>query len=260
MLFRFIKDYLQHRLSSRSRHGTHSPFVYQLVDEVIYDFSEKKVYAEVESQRKKLLNDHTLIEVIDLGAGSQVDKSRKTKVRERAKNSLKSPRLAQLIYRLVKHHPAQKLIELGTCFGITTGYLARANPDAMVITVEGCPETAKIAYRNFQDMKLTNVELRVGNFNTLLPRVLEETDRLDFIYIDGNHTKEATLNYFYGCLPKVHEGTLLLFDDIYWSTGMKAAWAEIKAHPQVRVTIDLFWLGLVYFKKDQAKEHFKIRF
>lgn len=260
MLIQFLADYLKHRLTAKSRHGTHSPFVYKLVDEVIYDFSAKKVYEDIEEQRKKLLNDDRLITITDLGAGSYRNNNTQKKVSDLAKNALKSKRLAQLIYRLANHHPAQKLIELGTCLGITTAYLAKANEEATVVTMEGCPETANIAYQNFGSLKLTNIELQVGNFNELLPKEVEASHQLDFVYVDGNHTKEATLNYFKLCLPKVHERTLLIFDDIYWSTGMKEAWEEIKAHPQVTVTIDLFAIGLVYFKKDQVKEHFKIKF
>lgn len=260
MVFNFISDYLQHRLTSKSRHGTHSPFVYKLTDEVIYDFNLKSDYKSIEAQRKKLLNDDSLITVTDLGAGSHLNKNRTKKVRQIAKNALKSPRLAQLIYRLAKENQPNHILELGTCLGLTTAYLSKACPEADIITIEGCPETAKVAYKNFVDLELENVELRVGNFDTLLPDLIAQADQLDFVYIDGNHRKDATLNYFNWCLPKVHEGSLLIFDDIYWSEGMKEAWEEIKRHPEVTVTIDLFWIGLVYFKKGQAKEHFKIKF
>lgn len=260
MVFNFISDYLKHRLTSKSRHGTHSPFVYKLTDEVIYDFNAKSDYKSIEAQRKKLLNDDSLITVTDLGAGSHLNKNRTKKVRQIAKNALKSPRLAQLIYRLAKENQPNHILELGTCLGLTTAYLSKACPDADVVTIEGCPETAKTAYKNFQDLELDNVELRVGNFDNLLPDFINQADKLDFVYVDGNHRKEATLNYFHWCLPKVHEGSLLIFDDIYWSEGMKEAWEEIKNHPDVTVTIDLFWIGLVYFKKGQAKEHFKIKF
>lgn len=260
MVLQFVIDYLKHRLTAKSRHGTHSPFVYKLVDEVIYDFNAKTDYVAIELQRKKLLNDDTAIRVTDLGAGSHLNKNRVKKVREIAKNALKSPRLAQLIYRLVRHSQPENLIELGTCLGITTAYLSRAAPAAKMITIEGCPQTAEKAAENFRDLGLQNVELQVGNFDELLGGVVEQLPRLDFVYVDGNHRKEATLQYFNWCLPKVHENSLLIFDDIYWSQGMKAAWQEIKAHPEVTVTIDLFWIGLVYFKKGQAKEHFKIRF
>jgi predicted O-methyltransferase YrrM len=260
MVFNFIRDYLKHRLTSKSRHGTHSPFVYKLTDEVIYDFKFNDDYKSIEAQRKKLLNDDSLVNVTDLGAGSHLNKNRTKKVRQIAKNALKSPSLAQLIYRLAKDNDPKNIVELGTCLGITTAYLSKACPDADIITVEGCPETAKVAYNNFRQLDLENVELRVGNFDQLLPEIIAEQAQLDFVYVDGNHRKDATINYFNWCLPKVHEGTLLIFDDIYWSEGMKEAWAEIKSNPQVTVTIDLFWIGLVFFKKGQAKEHFKIKY
>lgn len=260
MVFNFISDYLKHRFTSKSRHGTHSPFVYKLTDEVIYDFKSRIEYKSIEEQRKKLFSDDSLVTVTDLGAGSHLNKNRTKKVSQIAKNALKNPALAQLIYRLAKDNNPKSIIELGTCLGITTAYLSKACPEADVITIEGCPETAKVAYRNFSELGLENVELQVGNFDVLLPEVIANVEKLDFVYIDGNHRKEATLNYFKWCLPKIHENSLLIFDDIYWSKGMKEAWEEIKNHPDVVVTVDLFWIGLVYFRKGQAKEHFKIRF
>ncbi|MFF5384048.1 O-methyltransferase [Pedobacter suwonensis] len=260
MLFQFIKDYLKHRLTAKSRHGTHSPFVYKLADEVIYDFNDKSEYKNIEEQRKKLFNDDSVITVTDLGAGSLLNKNRTKKVSQIAKNALKSPRLAKLIYRLAKNTKAKSAIELGTCLGITTAYLAKTDAQTEVTTIEGCPQTAEVARKNFQELNLENIELHVGNFDLILPDIIARQPRLDFVYIDGNHRKDATLNYFKWCLPKVTENSLLIFDDIYWSEGMKEAWTEIKNHPDVTVTIDLFWIGLVYFKKGQAKEHFKLKF
>ncbi len=260
MAFTFIYDFLKHRFTSKTRHGTHSPFVYKLTDEVIYDIGDKSDYKRIEAQRKKLLRDDRLIQVTDLGAGSHLNKNRSKSVKQIAKNALKRPRLAQLIYRLAKDTQPELVIELGTCLGLTTAYLATALPEGKVITIEGCPQTAEVAASNFRELQLKNVELKVGNFDDLLPALIDEKQKLDFVYIDGNHRKEATLNYFKWCLPKVHENSLLIFDDIYWSAGMKEAWEEIKQNPQVKVTIDLFWIGLVYFKKGQAKEHFKIRY
>ncbi|MGE6220210.1 O-methyltransferase [Nubsella zeaxanthinifaciens] len=260
MVLQFFADYLKHQFTAKTRHGTHSPFVYKLADEVIYDFSEKNSYKAIEAQRKKLLADQRQITVTDLGAGSHLNKNRTKKVAQIAKNALKSPRLAQLIYRLAANHNANDLIELGTCLGITTAYLSKAAPQANILTIEGCPQTAEVAYQNFNELGLDNIELQVGNFNDVLPKAIDERQQLDFVYIDGNHTKEATLNYFEWCLPKITENTLLIFDDIYWSEGMKQAWEQIKNHPKVTVTVDLFWIGLVYFKKGQAKEHFKLKY
>jgi predicted O-methyltransferase YrrM len=258
--FRFAKDYLLHRLKGKTRHGTHSPFVYRLLDKVIYDFSPKKVYDEVENQRKALLSDERIINITDLGAGSHVNNSRQKRVRDIAKNALKPPKLAQLIYRLVADLRPDNMIELGTSLGTTSLYLQKAAPKAKLYTLEGDPEVADIAAEVFKKAGENYIEQVTGNFDDTLPGVIKNLAKLDFVFVDGNHQKDATLKYFEWCLPKVHENTLLIFDDIYWSEGMKEAWNEIKAHPEVTVTIDLFWIGLVYFKTGRVKEDFLIEF
>jgi len=257
---RFAKDYIQHRFHAKTRHGVHSPFVYRLVDTIIYDKSDKKVYTEVENIRKTLLADNRTITVLDLGAGSHINKNNQKKVSDIAAHALKSPKLAQLLYRIVADLQPQNMIELGTCLGVTSIYLQKAAPEAKLYTLEGSPETAAIAKETFIKAGLNKIELITGNFDDTLPGVIKGLDKVDFVFVDGNHQKDATLKYFEWCLPKVHENTLIVFDDIYWSEGMKEAWEEIKAHPDVKVTIDLFWIGLVYFKSGRPKENFKIKY
>jgi predicted O-methyltransferase YrrM len=257
--FRFATDYVLHRLKAKNRHGVHSPFVYRLIDDVIYDFRAKKVYTEIENIRNGLINDTRIITVTDLGAGSHVNNNRQKKISDIARNALKPPKLAQLLHRLVADLEPRNIIELGTCLGTTTLYLQNAAPDAKVYTLEGCPETARIAKETFENGGIDAVDPIVGNFNDTLPGIIDNLPQLDFVFVDGNHQKDATLKYFEWCLPKVHENTMLIFDDIYWSEGMKEAWGQIKAHPQVTVTIDLFWIGLVFFKPGQAKEDFLVK-
>ena len=256
---RFAKDFFLHRVNAKTRHGLHSPFVYRLVDTVIYDRSPKKVYTEVEAIRKTLLADDRTITVLDLGAGSHVNNNRQKKISDIAAHALKPPKMAQLLYRITADLQPQNIIELGTCLGVTTIYLQKAAPEAKVYTLEGSPETAAVAKEQFSKAGLNNIELVTGNFDDTLPGIINSLDKVDLMFVDGNHQKDATLKYFEWCLPKVHENTLLIFDDIYWSEGMKEAWTEIKAHPQVTVTVDLFWIGLVFFRKGQVKENFLIR-
>src|SRR5580693_2014676 len=184
--FRFAKDYLLHRLKGKTRHGTHSPFVYRLLDNVIYDFSPKKVYDEVENQRSELLSDERIINITDLGAGSHVNNSRQKKVSDIAKNALKPPKLAQLIYRLVADLQPKNMIELGTCLGSTSLYLQKAAPKAKLYTLEGCPETARIATEVFKKAGENRIEQVIGNFDDTLPSVIKKLDKLDFVFVDGN--------------------------------------------------------------------------
>lgn len=255
-----LKSFIKHRLIAKTRHGVHSPFVYRLIDEVIYDFNHRSEYNDIEQLRSELLSDRRLISITDLGAGSHVNNNKRKEVRQLAKSALKPPALAKLIHRLTNDLKPHNIIELGTCLGLTTAYLAKAAPDARVISIEGCPETAKVAAENLARLDLDRVSVLTGNFDEVFPRVLAGQQTADLIFVDGNHRKEATLNYFHWALPHMKDEGMMIFDDIYWSKGMEEAWEDIKAHPDVTVTIDLFWIGLVFFRKGQAKEHFKVRF
>ena len=253
-------DFLKYRLKAKTRHGVHSPFAYRLVDQVIYDFHAKKVYSDIEKLRSELFLDVRNITITDFGAGLLLTKNKQNKISTLARNILKPARLDQLIYRLATDVNLGNIIELGSCFGITTAYLAKAAPNARVISVERCPETAEIAHENLDKLHIQNLELLVGNFDELFPEVIRNSTELDFVLINGKHPKEAILNYFRKCLPKLSKNSILIVDNIYRSQDMKDAWTQIKAHPEVSVTFDLFQNGLVFVKKGQAKEDFMIRF
>lgn len=253
-------NYIKHFFAAKTRHGVHSPFVYRIVDQIVYNTGAKSSYIPIERLRKQLLSDTRTICITDLGAGSHLNNKNRKKVKDLAKNALKSARLAQLIYRLAEDFKPTNIIELGTCLGLTTSYLAKAAPKAKIITIEGCPQTAAIASENLKKLNINNVKLQVGNFDQLLPAVIDSEKELDFVFIDGNHRKDATLNYFEWCLPKLSNRSIVILDDIYWSKGMQEAWNIVKKHPRVTVTIDLFWIGLVFIKVGQVKENFKVKF
>ena len=257
---RFAFRYLLYLLKARTRHGTHSPFVYNLLDEVIYDTSQFYVFDEIESLRKKLLRDERTINIKDYGAGSTINASPTRKLKDIARNSAKAEKYGQLMFRLIQKFKPETLLELGTSLGISTIYQASAVPKSKLITMEGCPETAAVAKENFEKLKLDNVEIVVGNFDKTLSSTLNTITKLDYAFFDGNHRKAPTLDYFRKCLAKVNNDSVFIFDDIHWSDEMKEAWEEIKANPSVTVTIDLFFVGLVFFRKEQKKQDFVIRY
>jgi predicted O-methyltransferase YrrM len=179
-----------------------------------------------------------------------------------ANSSLKKPKYARLLYRLVKYFQPQQVLELGTSLGITTAYLAFAKKDADVITMEGSTAIASVAEQNFKQLRLNTIKIITGNFDKTLPEALSlQPSAFSFAFIDGNHRKEPTLKYFHQLLEKSNESTVMVFDDIHWSREMEEAWEGIKQHSSVTLTIDLFFIGLVFFRKEQKeKEHFVIRF
>lgn len=247
--------------SNGKGHGIHSPFVFELVTKVLSDKNQYTDYEPIELLRKKLLQNKTVLRIEDFGAGSTKGLSKQRTVQQITASSLKKPKYAQLLYRLVKYFQPQQILELGTSLGITTAYLAAAKKDAEVITMEGSVALTFTAERNFQDLQLNNIKVITGNFDHTLKPAISQLPALNFVFIDGNHRKEPTLNYFQQLLEKSTESTVIVFDDIHWSMEMEEAWEVIKQHPSVTLTIDLFFIGLVFFRREQLeKEHFVIRF
>ena len=254
-----IKKYLRYLLSAKNAHGIHSPFVFELYCSVLrHDPTDAPDYARIENIRKKMLRDPTTISITDLGAGSKVNASNERKIRDIAKNSKKPAKFGRLFYRLVQKFRSDTIVDLGTSLGITTLYLAQARPQATVITFEGCPQTVQIAKQNFDECHAHNVEIVVGNLDQTLPKRLESIEKIDLAFFDANHRFEPTVRYFENCLGKAHQNSVFIFDDIHWSDDMELAWQTIKDNPRVRVTIDLFFVGIVFFKETQTKQHFTV--
>lgn len=255
-----IGSWVEHLVKARTRHSVHSPFVYQLTNEVLRVDEDLPEFAAIEALREELLDSDQVIRVNDLGAGSRLLDEPVRRVSDMARASLKPARQAQLLHRLVRHFEPGTVLELGTSFGLSTLYMARGADHTQVTTIEGCPQTFRIAQHHFERLRQRNINAVLGSFRSSLPFVLRTVDRLDMVFIDGHHAKEPTLEYFEACLAKAHSGSIFILDDIHWSKGMEAAWQQVKQHPRVTVTIDLYDLGLVFFRSEQAPQHFRLRY
>lgn len=255
-----ISSWVNHLVTARTRHAVHSPFVYELIDRVLRTDPVLPEFTAIESLRGDLLDSEQTIRVNDLGAGSRVLDLPIRRVSDMAATSLKSAAHARLLYRLARWMDAGTVLELGTSFGISTLYLAAGTENGRVITIEGCPQTFRIAQHHFDRSRRTNIQPLLGSFRSRLPEVIGREEHLDLVFIDGHHVKEPTLDYFEQCLTRAHNSTVFVLDDIHWSRGMQEAWQAIKSHPRVTVTIDLYQLGLVFLRSEQPKEHFKLRY
>ena len=256
---KYIKYYRQ--AASSKGHGVHSPFVFDFIKFVKNGKQKSYCFQSIEAIRQKMLNDNTEIEVADFGAGSTVLKTNKRIVSKMAASSLKPKKFAQLLFRLVNYYQPKNIVELGTSFGITTAYLACANKNSKVYTLEGSPAIAEKARQNFTNLSSDNIELIEGDFAKTLPDLLEKIKHVDLVFVDGNHRKLPTLQYFEQLLPYATNESIFIFDDIHWSKEMEEAWDIIKAHEAVTLSIDLFFIGIVWFRKDfMIKQQFSIRF
>ncbi|HEX6915909.1 MAG TPA: class I SAM-dependent methyltransferase [Chitinophagaceae bacterium] len=255
--------YLQYWLtaSNGKGHGVHSPFVFEFITRVLNGEGDSAVYSQMEQLRRQLRHDHREVVVEDFGAGSRVIGSKQRSVSAIARSSLKPAKYSQLLHRIVKYYRPGSLLEIGTSLGITTAYMAKAAPGSTVITMEGANAIADLADENFKKLGVTNVEIIRGNFDDTLEPLLQKTAPPDLAFIDGNHRFEPTTRYFRQVLERAHPYTIIILDDIYWSREMEQAWKWVKEHPAVRLTIDLFAIGIVVFRPEILHpQHFRIRY
>lgn len=258
MLFQII-SYLKFLWHSKNEHAVHSPFVFNLLTKCFYDTEFKPQYQVLKQYRNSLLENKNTIEVTDFGEGSKVFKSNTRQIAKIAKTAGISPKRAELLFRITNYFQPETILEIGTSLGLATSALAMGNPKAKITTLEGCPNTANQFQIQFQKFNFNDIKLVITEFDNYLNNLKPETLNFKLIYFDGNHSNTATLEYFELLLPTIANDSLWIFDDIHWSPEMEVAWEIIKKHPKVTVTIDTFQWGLIFFRKEQPKEHFVIR-
>jgi len=258
-----VSAYLRYLARARDEHSLHSPFLFSLYTTVVRaDNRREPAFRPIRAWGQQLRANRHSIQVTDYGAGSRINASGRRKISDIARNSQKQARFGRLLFRLIGRFSAKTIIDLGTSLGLTTAYMAEAaRPvNGHVWTFEGCPQTATVAHQTFSALSQANVTIVTGNIDETLASTLAPLPPVDLVFFDANHRCEPTLRYFEICLSRAHNDTVFVFDDIHWSAGMEQAWAELKAHPAVRVTVDLFWVGLVFIRREQPKQDFVLRF
>ncbi len=201
---------------------------------------------------------------MDPGAGSRGDNPlhkalpKTRSIARIANRSLQPARYAGMLYRIAVYFNYKKILEMGTNLGITAAYLSKAH--AQVHTIEGAHAIAEVAEEVFNNLNCKNIQLHKGNFDCLLPHLLNRHEQFDMVFLDGDHNGEKVLKYFNLLIKHISKEGVLVLDDIRWSSSMQQAWRAIKNHPDVNVTVDLFFMGLVFFNPALSKEHFNIRF
>lgn len=253
-----VKSYLTYWLDAVDEHSLHSPFFFDFHHKVV---TQQTIVdnTDIEILRKALLNDRRIIQVEDLGAGSQAMKGSTRSISDIAHASLSEEKFSKLYQRVIGYYLARNVIELGTSLGVNTLYLAK-NTAAKITTFEGSPEISSIARKHFADLQANNITLKEGNIDKSLPAFLEQHDRVDLAFLDANHRYEPTMRYVSWLLPRIHAQSILILDDIYYSEEMTRAWRELKKHPLVYGSADFYRCGFLFFNPSLNKQHVVLQF
>ncbi len=257
-----ISRYIKYLFKSITRYRVHSQFVYDFINNILRDKTYYPDYKILWKSRNILSSNNDSIETVDFGHGSgskqyttkNLPINRILRLRSHSESRLK------LLYRVVKYYKPENILEFGTALGVSSTYLKYGNPNSKMVSMEGCANLASKASESYENLGLSTIEIAVGNFDTNLDKVLERFNTLDFVFFDGNHRKEPTLLYYESCAKLTNENSIFVFDDIHWSSGMESAWESIKKDSRVSISIDLFWFGLVFFRKGIEKQDFILRY
>jgi predicted O-methyltransferase YrrM len=254
MNFLRIAQFISHWIGANSRHGTHSPFVYQLIESCIY-LRNPKPSKQICRHFLDLRHSNQIVNGVDHGNSNSCEK--KLSIADLANRSAARDFESELLMRLVSYHGSENVLELGANLGKSTVFMAHVNLKARVTAVEGNKGLADFCEDGIQSLGCTNVDVVNSTFDAFFQT---NQNRFDLIFIDGDHREEPTLKNYQAAKQTIRGEGPIVLHDIYWSKGMTSAWGKIKADDDATVTIDLFFFGLVYFRANQRKEHFQIRF
>ncbi len=275
-MWRALK-YLQHLFYLRHRKGfgIHSPGLFELVNGVIFNAYQLKVPDEIRAVHRELGNDRTLIGpeapgspvqgardpgTADPGAGSRVGRPENRTVGSFVRRSSVSSRYGALLYRMARWFEPGMIIELGTGLGISTLYLAAGSNGVPLHTIEGNRARAEFSSQLIKRCGFFAVKVHVGEIGEMLERLPETGEKRFLAFVDGNHQYGPTLTYLRRLIDMAGEEALVIMDDIHWSRGMYRAWREIISWQEVRASIDLFHVGILWLRKDLAKTELKMKF
>ena len=252
-----LRWYIRHIVSAVNTggHGVHSPHLFDFIQNLVMEKHPYYCFEPIENLRKELLNNTRALEVPDIETGTQ----RTRTIRNIALRRLKPSSRAQLLFRMCEHYKMRHILELGTSLGITTLYLSAANKNIRCISIEESPSTAQQTRELLEKAGRANAEVVTIDIDSQLPLVLKEAGTQDLIFIGANHRYETLLKYFEHCINFIHSNSIIVVDDPYCTEGMTRAWSDIRRHPDVKATIDLYHMGIVFFNPEFACRHYRVR-
>lgn len=245
---------------SKKGHGIHSPFLFGQITNNLHKHLDENRFGKIELLRKQLEGDKTELIINDLGSGSKYTKNGRRTIASVAKHSTSSASDGRLLVRLMQTTDARNVVEVGTCIGLGTSYLALGAEQGSVVTIEGSAELANVAEQTFNKLQISNVTQMVGDASVKLKELVAHTEKLDFVFFDANHQSEPTVEYFEICLPLATNNSVFVFDDIHKNADMERAWHKIIENPKVTLSLDFYTMGAVFFRRELSKQNIMLRY
>jgi Predicted O-methyltransferase len=223
-------------------HGVHSPFVYSLISKVINVKCAFYCQSDIERIRKEAVcgNDARLTAI-----------ARKESI---------TPKCGALLLRLANFFKPERILQMGSGAGVSTLYLSSYSKNTKCTVIERSEEAAFLAKSTIEKYNNNSINMIVGEYREELPEVLSRSSAFDFIFLNMEKSSDDNDYAFRQCLPKVEESSVMIINGIKKSKGMRSFWKTVTENPATTVTIDLYFMGLVFFNKKLHKRNYTVYF
>jgi len=242
------------QLKNLSKHSESANLFVQAFLEVKknrYSKDEREQFEILEQFRKNLTLSKELISFEEIGV------SKKNAVQDVVMKAASPTQWSKLFYSLAKWSQASHVLEIGTNLGVSGQYFVeaiKANPLATFTTMEGVKRMCEIAELQLSTRSVNNkLQVLHGLYDDSLEQIIKSEEEFDLVFIDGNHTYDATIKYFNLLKTQYASNAILIIDDINWSAEMQQAWNVLKNDPLVISSIDLFKLGILFLGPENEK-------
>jgi hypothetical protein len=156
-----------------------------------------------------------------------------------------SPKMGQILTRIVNTVNAKEVLELGTGIGISALYIASSRADVHVTSVGEHGGRHDITSYLEKQLDLRNIDLRLSRFETGLSSLLDEQKTFDMAYLDGGHHSEALIRHAQLAFKLLDNGGLLILKDIRWSVEKEKDWDRLWLDPDWGIGLDFYNFGML---------------
>ena len=106
------------------------------------------------------------------------------------------------------------------------------------------------------DKKQFEVDSTINKNATI--ELIESDESIDFAYIGEGQDKANMLQSASSLIDKMHSNSLVILHGIHDDADMETVWNALKKHSNIRLTIDLFAIGILFCRKEQKENEYFI--
>lgn len=244
-----MHPYLKYYFSASTKYQVHSPFVFEFLTDIFEDDRFYHFMGFIENYRRNLL-----------GTGDKIAINNQTKtINQLVKQLSIQPKVGTILFKTVHQYKPNTLLEIGDSLGIAALYQATPNPQVPLVSIMPNTTLADTTAQYFKRLGTRNIQLLVGDIAKNIPTALQQLNTIEQLFFNGFWGKAATLSYFETCLAKMPLNAVFIFRTPYASEATQAFWETIKKHKKVRLSIDIYDLGFLFFRSEHKEvAHYKI--